>query len=441
MLENEAKQKYQDIFHQISGLVLYRSILSDDLVDKAIGLLHSVLNWERRPEREALYYAFCSEIYAKGTMENLHGELWKEHILHLILRDENSFSLAIEIRNNNNLVEPLDAGVYQTALCDAEILQSLYNLDIDGLALAFNVEPISLIGNFKSTVFPACVDIQGKKRLQGALADENPEKIIQELISYYQTAGSGQFGQYSAFRWEQGVGIVGIKRPEKVSFTDLIGCQKQKDMLMKNTEAFVRGQAANNVLLFGDRGTGKSSSIKALLNEYAFQGLRLLEIAKHQLVYLREIISNLAGRNARFIVYIDDLSFEEFEVEYKYLKAIIEGGIEARPANVLIYATSNRRHLVSEKWSDRGKPEDVHASDTTQEKLSLADRFGITITFTSPDQEQYLDIVKSIADKDGIIMPPHELREQALKWELWHNGRSGRTARQFIDFLLGEVKE
>ena len=220
----------------------------------------------------------------------------------------------------------------------------------------------------------------------------------------------------------------------------LIGYENQKEKLIKNTEAFLKNKPANNVLLYGDSGTGKSSSIKALLNRYATEGLRLIELAKYQMKELPKILEVLKDRGLYFIIFMDDLSFEDFETDYKYMKAIIEGGVEVKPNNVLFYATSNRRHLIKEKWSDRDQESgEIHLSDAIQEKISLASRFGITISYESPQQKGYLRIVKELAKQNNITLPVEELKERAIQWEMWNNGRSGRTAQQFIDYLLGEL--
>ena len=212
-----------------------------------------------------------------------------------------------------------------------------------------------------------------------------------------------------------------------------------KEKLIQNTEAFVEGRRANNCLLFGDAGTGKSSSIKAILNQYYDKGLRMIEVYKHQFQDLHAVIDQIKKRNYKFIIYMDDLSFEEFEIEYKYLKAVIEGGLEKKPDNVLIYATSNRRHLIRETFRDNeDRDEELHTNDTVQEKLSLVARFGVTIYFGSPDKKQFQQIVKTLAEKHGLEMPEEELLLEANKWELNHGGLSGRTAQQFIDYLLGK---
>ena len=201
------------------------------------------------------------------------------------------------------------------------------------------------------------------------------------------------------------------------------------------------GRKANNCLLFGDAGTGKSSSIKGILNQYYDEGLRIIEVYKHQFQDLNQVIAQIKDRNYRFIIYMDDLSFEEFEIEYKYLKAVIEGGLERKPDNILIYATSNRRHLVRERAGDKlevGADDDIHSSDTVQEKLSLVYRFGVRIYFGAPDRKEFHTIVKTLAARHGIQMPEDQLLLEAGKWEISHGGLTGRTAQQFIDHLLGK---
>ncbi len=222
---------------------------------------------------------------------------------------------------------------------------------------------------------------------------------------------------------------------------DLIGYEIQKKKLVDNTRAFVEGRKANNVLLFGDSGTGKSTSIKAIVNEFYDQGLRMIEIYKHQFEDLSEVIAQIKNRNYRFIIYMDDLSFEEFETEYKFLKAVIEGGVETKPENILIYATSNRRHIIKETWSDRDDVQvenGMHKSDTMEEKLSLVNRFGVTISFSKPDQKEYFHIVTGLARRNGITLSEEILQREANRWELSHGGISGRTAQQFVNYLLGQ---
>ena len=266
---------------------------------------------------------------------------------------------------------------------------------------------------------------------------------LQDLAGYYRQAGSGIFGKYGAFRWvSRSRSLEGIAEPDRVSFQELTGYKSQQQVVLDNTERFLAGLPANNILLYGDRGTGKSSTVKALLNRYQNRGLRLVEVPRSALGDYLLIIKQLRRRPQRFILFIDDLSFEESETEYKELKAVLEGGLENRPANVLIYATSNRRHLVKENFTDRQpvlEPNgEVRPADTVQEKLSLADRFGITVLYTAPDRKLYLDIVREAARLRGLQIEDAVLEQRALQWESRHNGRSCRTARQFVDYLSGE---
>lgn len=260
------------------------------------------------------------------------------------------------------------------------------------------------------------------------------------VTDFYKDFGVGKFGLHKSFRVEKkdAVEIVPIKKIAHVQLDDLVGYEIQKKKLIDNTEAFIDGRPANNCLLFGEAGTGKSSSIKGILNKYYDKGLRIIEIYKHQFEHLNDVIAQLKSRNYKFIIYMDDLSFEEFEIEYKYLKAVIEGGLEKKPDNVLIYATSNRRHLVKENFKDKSDYDDeLHSSDTVQEKLSLSARFGVTIYYPSPEKKEFNNIVETLAERYGIDMPKEKLILEANKWEISHGGLSGRCATQFIDYLRG----
>ena len=274
------------------------------------------------------------------------------------------------------------------------------------------------------------------------------EGFFTAVTEFYRDYGVGMFGLNKAFRIQDRTDsklvFLPINNMDKVMLSDLVGYEIQKKKLVDNTRAFVEGKKANNVLLFGDSGTGKSTSIKAIVNEFYDQGLRMIEIYKHQFKDLSNVIAAVKNRNYKFIIYMDDLSFEEFEIEYKFLKAVIEGGVETKPDNILIYATSNRRHLIRETWSDRNdvqQDEGMHRSDTMQEKLSLVNRFGVTINYSKPSQKEYFDIVIHLAAKAGIKMSEDELKAEANKWELSHGGISGRTAQQFIYYLQGQEDE
>ena len=268
------------------------------------------------------------------------------------------------------------------------------------------------------------------------------EEFKETVTLFYKEFGVGKLGLHKAFRVEHsenGAEIVPIRKIAHVHLDDLVGYEIAKKKLIDNTEAFVKGKKANNCLLFGDAGTGKSSSIKAILNQYYDQGLRMIEVYKHQFQDLNDIIAQIKDRNYKFIIYMDDLSFEEFEIEYKYLKAVIEGGLEKKPENILIYATSNRRHLIRETFKDKAeRDEDIHRNDTVQEKLSLVARFGVTIYYGKPEKKEFQQIVRVLAERNNISMPEDKLLLEANKWELSHGGLSGRTAQQFIDYLLGK---
>jgi hypothetical protein len=253
----------------------------------------------------------------------------------------------------------------------------------------------------------------------------------------------GMFGLNKAFRiqsHENQVTFFPINNMDTVMLDDLIGYELQKKQLVDNTLAFVEGRGANNVLLYGDSGTGKSTSIKAIVNEFYGQGLRMIEIYKHQFKDLSQVIAQIKNRNYKFIIYMDDLSFEDFEIEYKFLKAVIEGGVETKPDNILIYATSNRRHLIKETWNDRNDMEinpEIHHSDTVEEKLSLSSRFGCSICYSKPNKKQFNEIVLGLAHKHQIPMTDEELLAESNKWEIRHGGISGRTAQQFINYCMG----
>jgi hypothetical protein len=280
-------------------------------------------------------------------------------------------------------------------------------------------------------------------RLESA-KDEN--EFFDYVTEFYKDYGVGMFGLNKAFRIKDksdgDIEFLAINNMDKVMLGDLIGYEIQKQKLIDNTKAFVEGRKANNVLLFGDSGTGKSTSIKAIVNEFYPMGLRMIEIYKHQFKDLSNVIAKIKNRNYKFIIYMDDLSFEEFEIEYKFLKAVIEGGVETKPDNILIYATSNRRHLIKETWNDRNDVEvdnGMHRSDTMEEKLSLVNRFGVTINYSKPSQKEYFNIVIELARRQGINMTEEELKAEANKWELSHGGISGRTAQQFVNYLDGKI--
>lgn len=377
-----------------------------------------------------------------------YGNLWHCYLSHLLVNNENSYSRACEVRG------AVAGSINQAVLHDIVIFKELFDFDFTDMVKLLGIDGFELVTDYKSSDSESKVYNSRIRERICSLAvkfrkDHTPEEMKDTLTEFYKDYGVGKFGLHKAFRIVHDdacdggrARIVPISRIAHVRLDDLVGYEIPKQKLIDNTEAFVSGRRANNCLLFGDAGTGKSSSIKAIANEYYERGLRVIEIYKHQFRDLNDVISQIKNRNYKFIIYMDDLSFEDFEIEYKYLKAVIEGGLERKPDNVLIYATSNRRHLIREKFSDKEDREDnLHAGDTVQEKLSLAARFGVTIYFAAPDKKEFQNIVSTLARRHGIQMPKEELMQEAGKWELAHGGLSGRCARQFIDYILGKPRQ
>ncbi len=369
-----------------------------------------------------------------------YGNLWHCFLSDLLVNNENSYSRACEIRG------AVEGSINKAVLHDIVIFKELFDYDFSDLVKELGIDGFDLITDYTSSDSESKVYNSRIRERICQLAvkftkDHTPGEMKDTLTEFYRDYGVGKFGLHKAFRIahsEQGVQIVPIPKIAHVRLDDLVGYEIPKRKLVENTEAFVKGRKANNCLLFGDAGTGKSSSIKAIANEYYEKGLRIIEVYKHQFKDLNDVISQIKNRNYKFIIYMDDLSFEDFEIEYKYLKAVIEGGLERKPDNVLIYATSNRRHLIREKFSDKEDRRDhLHAGDTVQEKLSLAARFGVTIYFAAPDKKEFQNIVTVLAERYHVELPADTLLQEAGKWELAHGGLSGRCAQQFIDYLTG----
>ncbi len=426
----------------ISRLAVYADAAKDDVMSGLADVCKKI--GEGGYEKESL----IGEVYARvGRLLEAAGRygfdtnLWHNYIAFILATSENPFTLA---------AERSDAGegpLSEFAKADLLIFKKLFDYDFSKIEDALGINCLSMAEGFGPTakIERAPYTDAGEKisylceKLEAASDDG---AFYAETVKFYKKYGVGKFGLNKAFRLSGGKNdaLAPISSTGGASFDDIIGYDAQKKKLIENTEAFLAGRPANNVLLFGDAGTGKSTSVKALLNEYCGLGLRMIEVYKHEFGALSKIISEIKNRNYRFIIYMDDLSFEDFETDYKYLKAVIEGGLEPKPENVLIYATSNRRHLIRETWSDRSDMSDdeLHRSDTMQEKLSLAARFGVSIGFYKPSRQEYHDIVMGLAKKHPRIrMSREELCLEADRWELAHGGISGRCARQFIDCLAG----
>lgn len=266
------------------------------------------------------------------------------------------------------------------------------------------------------------------KSIKSITAAESAQELLDKLIEHYRKLGSGILAKHVAFRYDGT--LIGVTDTEKIVFDDLVGLEHQKQVLLDNTRAFVENKRANNVLLFGDRGTGKSSSVKALLNMLSSDGLRIIEMPKKCILDIPKLSKQLAQSPHKYIIFLDDLTFEPHETEYRDLKVAMEGQLQANPDNVLIYATSNRRHLIRESWADR-QGGDVHVNDQMQETLSLSERFGISLVFSAPGQKEYLNIVSELLKKHGMEINA-DIEKQAIVWQMNYGGRSARCAKQFV---------
>ena len=433
------------MYRDIAKLVLYRNLGENSILMKLSGIFEDFDRGDcPNAELVARIYDQIKRLLDLATDYGFDTNLWHNYLAFILITNVNSFSMTSEKVGAN------DGTVNYFAKNDFKIFKKLFDFDFSEIEEALDIDCFTIVNNYKAigkkermynkNVSTKVQDIS--RAIEGA-KDEND--IFKIVTDFYKAYGVGMFGLNKAFRivhpTNGDMQFVPINNTEDVRLDDLIGYEIQKQKIVENTEAFVAGRKANNALLFGDSGTGKSTTIKAIINEYYDQGLRMIEIYKHQFQDLSQVISQIKNRNYRFIIYMDDLSFEEFETEYKYLKAVIEGGLEIKPDNVLIYATSNRRHLIRETWTDRTDLENnngMHKSDTMQEKLSLVNRFGVTINYSKPSQKEYFQIVVGLAEKNGIHMTEEELCAEANKWELSHGGISGRTAQQFINYLAGK---
>lgn len=434
------------MYRQIAKLVIYRNLEKDSILLKLADICERFVEGDYH--RETLVndiYAEINKLLDISTQYGFDHNLWHCYLAYILATNENPFSITME------KVGAVEGSVNRFATGDFAIFKKLFDYDFSEMERKLDIDCFSTVLNYraiekKEQRYNKSVSDKVKVLAEQIDKAMSPEEIFHIVTEFYRAYGVGKFGLNKAFRVSrcgERVELYPIKNTDDVRLSDLVGYEIQKKKLIENTEAFVNGRRANNCLLFGDSGTGKSTSIKAILNEYYAQGLRMIEIYKHQFQDLSSVIAQVKNRNYRFIIYMDDLSFEEFEIEYKYLKAVIEGGLETKPDNVLIYATSNRRHLIRETWNDRSDmqtDEGLHRSDTMQEKLSLVARFGVTINYSKPSQKEYYEIVTTLAKRyPSITLSDEELCAEANKWELSHGGISGRTAQQFLNYLAGKA--
>lgn len=457
--------------------MMYRELGEDSII---LGFSEIIRDFESGDyDKQELIGRIYGEIHKLLEIATDYGfdkNLWHDYIAYTLVTNENPFSLTAERAGT------VEGSVNNFAREDMRIFNHLYNYDFQKIERTLDIDCFSTITNYKSVhkrhqVYNRSVSqkvrdvsdsieainyvFEEEKKFPQNFKDKSADDVAAEMLldlvkEFYKAYGVGMLGLNAAFRIAEvapqanievktkkgidfqigrGISCTPVKNTDKKKLDDLVGYEIQKTRLRENTESFIAGNPANNVLLFGDAGTGKSTSIKALINEYYDDGLRMIELYKHQMKLLAPLISSIKNRNYRFIIYMDDLSFEEDETEYKYLKAVIEGGLETRPDNVLIYATSNRRNLIRETWNDTSDVElDKHRSDTLQEKLSLVSRFGVTIPYMRPNKKEYEEIVRTLASSK-VDITEEELMELANKWSVSHGGMSGRAAQQLIDSL------
>ena len=430
--------------HIISKLLMYGDMEEDSILMQLSGICEAIENESESIDRlRTRLFVQVKRILQVATDYGFNKNLWHNYLTFLLMTNENPFSITCA------KVGAQDGSVNEFVKDDFAAFKELFDYDFTQIEKVLSVDCFTKLSNYKAISKTELMYNKNVSEKVQTLSEKlekatSAEQFFELVTEFYKQYGVGMYGLNKAFRIKTDnsgkVSIVPINNMDRVMLDDLVGYEIQKKKLVDNTKAFVAGKKANNVLLFGDSGTGKSTSIKAIVNEFYEDGLRMIEIYKHQFKDISNVIAQIKNRNYKFIIYMDDLSFEEFEIEYKFLKAVIEGGVETRPDNILIYATSNRRHLIKETWKDRDDVEHdngLHRSDTMEEKLSLANRFGLSICYSKPTPKEYYNIVEVLAKKNGIDMPQEQLRAEANKWELMYGGISGRTAQQFINYLQG----
>ena len=443
-MNDSVSASIQFLQRQVASLLLYQSVLDNEIGQAFLQLLRSF----RQQDADGLA---CLEAYGQWFRAMAAAELsWQDYLLTQIVRADNPFTQQVQrsfrvTQKRSPLIE-LPPALVLAAQQDLQRLQSLYGCSSQQFSLWISAEfslsvPLAEWATpcgYLAEISPSHVPIQSLWQRFQTSADWT--EVLPDLADYYCQAGIGIFAAYHAFRWQNG-NFLGIAYSDPIRLRSLVGYEIPRAALLKNTEALLAGYPALNVLLYGSRGTGKSSLVKSLVHEYGDRGLRLIEVGKANLKDLPTIVEQLRPVPHSFIIFVDDLSFEEDDEAFKALKVVLEGSLTARPKNVVVYATSNRRHLVREFHSDRPTPKDadeIHHWDTLQEKLSFSDRFGLTLTFEPADQTTYLEIVRHLIKEAAIEIGDDDLEFRALQWATRHNGRSGRTARQFVDFLRAD---
>jgi predicted AAA+ superfamily ATPase len=441
--------KIFEVKTSIESLTIYRGLLEDKVIHALHYIFEDLIN--ENTDFSEFINNYCNFYYK--LVQNSPESSFKHYLVGKIVLVENAFSRHSEKVCFDNINKNLQKAAERDLRCLNKMI-SISAREIKEAAITKFGKTMfenDIINNLPEWEIEN-VDCNTEDTKITSLLNSNNNwgDCAKPLADFYRQNGSGEFANFKGFVWERNQDkgyLKGISSPDRIRFCDLIGYEIERQEVINNTLQFLNGYPANNVLLYGDRGTGKSSTVKALLNEYCELGLRIIELPKAFLNDLHYVLRAIKDRQQKFIIFIDDLAFGDSEEDYTALKAVLEGGLESKPQNVVIYATSNRRHLIKEKFSDRSglmsnnHDDEIRAADTLQEKLSLADRFGITVTFTSPDKKKFLDIVEGLARNRKLDIDIVTLHQEALKWEMYYNGRSPRTARQFIDWLEGHMSK
>jgi predicted AAA+ superfamily ATPase len=437
----------------IAGLSFFSALKKHPLI-QSLDILLEDISRKAAPLDLVRDWAGFTEILTRED----RGDSFYFRIVFLTLTDNNALTRRLEA----TAPDRLPPGLCALAGSDLSRLGRIAAFDLPGLgthlagllANAGLEESAAVIGK-EAEFLNSDTDTELDAGMAG-LFPKNTDwgEALPKLGAYIRAHGAGEMGLYSFFSWSAGpqscFSLRPVLNPDPIRLTDLSGYEDQRSIVVANTLRFLEGKIANNLLLYGDRGTGKSATVKAVCSEYVDRGLRLIEVRKGNLPELPALLDILSSRALRFIVFIDDLSFESTNDSFTDIKALLEGGVESRPDNVVVYATSNRRHLVKERLSDRpssaeaanaASTGDIRAFDTMQEQFSLADRFGITVIYTAPNQDEYLRIACFIGQRRGVLGTGEEeqkrFRDNALRWERWFNGRSPRTAAQYVEWAAG----
>lgn len=427
----------RDCYTIEKGLTLFHGIRKQKIFKAFVDLLRILFREPRSSDKiQGAYHHLCALLLERSFSYQGYGDLWQDYLIDYILEDENPATLFLEKYS----LQEMGGSLRRAFERDLFILQSLYH--VKGIHLQEIVQRLlnrEDIPCWEDAIPLPEEDSKPETESIRKLFFESADwrTLLPHLSSFFRESGAGLFNKYYAFSWERGE-LLGIKCPDPITFDDLMGNEEQESALLKNTEKLLKGLPSSNALLYGDRGTGKSSTVKALLHRFGPKGLRLIEIKAHDVTQLGKLYRLLGDRGLYYILFIDDLSFNENDVTFRELKALLEGKLESMPLHIRIYATSNLRHLVQESFADRENGDQVHPGDIFQEKVSLAERFGLTLVFSKPPMKTYLDMVQGMALQGSILMEREDLKEEALTWSRKFSTPNGRTARQFIDFLLGE---